>query len=211
VSSDGSFLTFTFLFILSESTLLLAPLLGASGASLLRRPTDHTRRRWVVGCIVVGIATIAALDGWSFRGVLADAVVVSIAYAIYCLGAFSLLRLRPRMAAIACAAVALLPVAFGYIGATIGILGVGLALGDEVPIYETDLTPRISCRVRTFGNATTSDEGYVLELFHHPWPAPFLEKRIATKRIDDSSIPRTEPYQDTPIRLCRESGRWQHS
>ena len=87
----------------------------------------------------------------------------------------------------------------GIFAGTVGVLGVLFIVGDFVPIYEEAIAPDRKCYVRTFGNATTSVNGYEVILKRQTPFLHVLEFPVATMQFDDPK------YDLLPAEACRRA------
>ena len=178
-----------FVFYAIWSALLLAPVLGAIAAYAVRRCSGSPVGRWLSvafgpGLVLLGFASADV----SFRHLRIDALVLAVAYLGYCFGTFLLLR-RPAMATASSSMglVLILPIAFGVLLGTLGVLGLGFAVADLVPSRVEQLTANLSYRVTRYGNATTPDGGVRVSVFE-TWQTSWLERRRRTLVIPDEQV-----------------------
>ena len=100
----------------------------------------------------------------------------------------SAFRLKHRPWNVVLGAVASLALCVCLFLGTIGFLAVMFVVGDTVPVYVADLPDHLRCHVTSFGNATTSEEGYDVEVGRRLVLLPFIEVPAAHRRFDSPSL-----------------------
>ncbi|MFY8144211.1 MAG: hypothetical protein ACOVMT_10140 [Caulobacter sp.] len=167
--------------ILAWMLLLGAPVVGgALHLAVKDRPSIERRSAimWLLSA-GIGLVILSAAFGVRFVSLTANIIVLAVAYAAYVLLALSLSsKRRSSVAKRIALAVAMIPVAFGYMLGTVGALGLLFMVGElEAQANTTPLTPGLTC-VRTEGGGPSG--GYTLRV-HREWPlAPFLHREVRT-------------------------------
>lgn len=138
------------------------------------------------------ITIIAKTFGVSLRSYEANVAAISLAFISYGTIAFSLFRFRPRVLGIALGCVASLPIVAGLFLGTVGVFFVLFAARDSVPIHTSFTKGGLSCYVTRFGNATTSDGGYVVVLTKSFPVLSLLEYKVQKQTFNAPDFPSTD-------------------
>ena len=173
----------------------LAVLLGAPPiAYLLLRvcPKSWASRIAIsAGSFLVAVILLAVAKV-SFRGQAADAAALALAYFGLCFLFVLSFRVKTALARLAAVVILGSPIALGYLMATGGFLALIFVIGDLQPVHTED-AGGLSCRVTLYGNATTSEGGYVASLYERMF---FLERQTFSLRY---------PLPKQPSTVCAEA------
>ena len=162
-----------------------ALLIGPPVGFLLGWALRARHRRRATGMSALAIAPLILfggleLAGVTFHGTRLDALVFAIAYTGYCLAATLMVRGRLFPTRVArWWPVLLLPVAVGYLVATVGVLGLGWQLDDYIPGRIDELGPGLRAEVRAQNLAISwRDHGVRVAVYRTFWDG-WLERRVA--------------------------------
>jgi hypothetical protein len=188
------------LFELARWALLIAPLLALTIFSMIRRrwPVAPVRIA-VAAAMFLGIFVACLRAGVSFIDTAANLAVILAAYAAYCLIALTTLQIPRRLLRVVALVVAMVPIAFGYILATVGALVLAIVVSDIAgPSRQTqEMRPGLVCDIRLWGGVP-ADSGYVVSLYR-TWPfVPLLRYEAVRISIDQTGpgMPRSANCQD---------------
>jgi hypothetical protein len=170
-----------YLFNVVRYALLIGPLAGlVIGWALPSR-----RRRQAISISALALAPLILfgsleLAGITFHGTRLDALVFAMGYAGYCLAATLMVRGRLLPDRVArWWPVLLLPVAVGYLAATVGVLGLGWQLDDYIPGRIDELGPTLRAEVRAQNLAISwRDNGVRVAVYRTFWDG-WMERRVA--------------------------------
>jgi len=73
----------------------------------------------------------------------------------------------------------------GYLLGTGGVLALAFIVGDAIPVHSAVASPNVRCSVTTYGNATTSTGGYVVQL-QRPLLSSFVLITLDEQRFEQS-------------------------
>jgi hypothetical protein len=190
----------SFAFAVTLLALLGTPILAPVAAwSLSKLPLHFQRRAFA---LLVGCTTLAAVAlGLRVTTPVFELDVAFLAAAYLAAGVvlISAFRFRPSILGIVSGGVAVLLLSAGVFAGTAGAVVVLFIVGDSVPIYEEVIAPERKCYVRSFGNATTSVNGYEVVLKRQTPVVALFEFPIATMRFDDPK------YDLLPAEACRRA------
>lgn len=169
------------------ATFLFSIPVGFFGRKVYLR-SGRVARKWIVLCCFSAIAIASGIlfSKWSFRGMIADAVFLSLAYLSYSLLVF-LISTRPKAPFVVLTVIGMVPTAAGLFLSVVGILGLMFVFGDMAPHERGNLNRNYAYRIAWWGGAMTDHDGADLKIFYRPTLAPFLEKEIYAKTYIDSS------------------------
>lgn len=142
-------------------------------------------RRLFYSGVAVFVALIIAARVLSLSFSLFEANIVAVYTAYFCFGLLALaaFHIKPKLLGIIVGTVCSLPLFGGALLGTIGFLVLLFIIGDAAPVYKTELENGATCRVTTFGNATTSVGGRDVYISRPLLPG--IEKDIIHKRVID--------------------------
>jgi hypothetical protein len=196
------------LFEFARWALLIAPLLALTVFRMARRRRPAALIRMAMAsALFLGLVVAGLLAGVSFTDKTTNLAVVLAAYAAYCLIAFTAWQVPQRLLRVVVLLAAMVPIAFGYVLATVGALVLAIVVGDIVaPSRETQqMRPGLVCDIRLWGGVP-GDSGYVVSLYRI-WPLlPFLRYEAARISIDETApgMPRSADCRDA---LAQYDGR----
>lgn len=180
--------------------LLGTPIVAPMAARLLSKQSATFQRRAFMLLAGTSVVAISALTLRVSTPVFQlDVAFLAVGYLAAGVVLISAFRLRPRLMGLVSGGGAVLLLSAGVFAGTVGALGVLFIVGDYVPIYEEAVAPGRKCYVRTFGNATTSVNGYEVLLKRQMPVFPVLEFPMATMRFDDPK------YDLLPVDACRRA------
>ena len=190
-----------YLFNVVRYALLIAPPAGL----LIGWALPSMGRRRAIGVIALALAPLILfgaleLAGITFHGTRLDAVVFATAYAGYCVAATVIVRRRLLPNRVTrWWPMPVLPVAVGYLAATVGVLGLGWSLDDYIPGRIDELGPGLRVEVRDQNLAINwRDHGVRVAVYRTFWDG-WMERRVAQAVIVPSV-----PLPDIQVR--REPG-----
>ena len=156
---------------------------------------DRVKGKYVIAftALMVLIGVLAIRFGISFAGVMADATFVFITYVLVSISALKLTNYKSWLFKITGISlfVPLCGLAFISIPA---FLGVVFAVADFETEYEQNADNGLSCRVSSYGNATTYNGGYNVTIFKVYGPIE--------KETDFESVESTRNPEITPQKVC---------
>jgi hypothetical protein len=165
-------------FLLVWTGLLVAPVLAVVTFILLRQRPFQAR--WVVVAASVLLLYFAvACSGLSFVAVQANFACFVIAYFSYNFLAVMCLRIPAKAIRVLIFIIAIIPIGFGYILSTIGVLGLGFIVGDYTrpPDHLEQIATGLTCRATGWGSAVSAS-GYAVDLYQSWNRIPFLERKL---------------------------------
>jgi hypothetical protein len=165
-------------FMLIWIGLLGAPVLAVVIFILLRQRPFQARSVIVAGSVLLLYLAVAC-SGLSFVAVPVNFASFVIAYFAYSFLAVMCLRIPAKAVRILTFVIAIIPIGFGYILSTIGILGLMFIVGDYAspPNRVEQMAAGLTCRVTGWGSAGSSS-GYAVGLYQSWNRIPFLERKI---------------------------------
>jgi hypothetical protein len=131
-------------------------------------------------CLALGVAAL----GLSFTNVFANFVGVAVVFIAYYFLAASCLQIPFRVIRYLALTVAILPICFGYVLGTIGMLGLVWMVMDytEPPQHAEQVGPHLKCEITGWGAAGTAS-GYTVHLYK-TWPeVPFIVREVVSLRV----------------------------
>jgi hypothetical protein len=170
-----------------------AAVLGAPPIAFLAVP--GIRRAWprahgpiiiaaiAILCVAIGLS----VSRLSFTNVWVHVVLAAICYLVYCFLAASCWQISRTAVRYIVGIVTTLPIGFGYLLGTIGVLGLGWIVSDYVspPHHVEQMAPGLTCETTEWG--TVLSGGYKVHLYQR-WSAfPFLEREVVIWTVDDAS------------------------
>jgi hypothetical protein len=170
-----------------EAILVGAPVLAMIAFVLLRRKWPAVQLKVMICCAASLLIVICCV--WlrlSFIKPLGNFICVGLAYLAYCYLVFSCWRL-PKILRLIAVIILSVPIVVGYIGGTIGSLGLMFIVGEsyEQPLQIVKYDAGLICRIVPWG-AAMSDEGYTVHLYQHWAAISFLEREVQEIVIDQS-------------------------
>lgn len=176
-----------FVFYGVEAVLLAAlPIAFFLMRFLVRREPDHIRSVAFAGGAFLAAVLGFVLAGVSTRGTVPDLVVLLTSYLVLCCLFILSFRLKPVWFRIVSATVLGAPLVVGYLISTVGVLALVFILGDLLPEHTQEMPSGLLCRVTSFGNATTSVNGYFAHLVR---PLGIFEKEEFVGQFPDPVTP----------------------
>jgi len=166
--------------LLAEVGLLGSPIVGF----FLYRRFKLINKFFFWSFCVIALLALARLFNITFKGDLLDLLLPIGVYTLYCFIILHALLIRNIFLRIVTFIIGFIPIAGGYLFATIGVLGVFFVFGEQEPIRTVDINKKYYYREFGFGNATTSWGGTRIEIYESLFLLPFLEKRILQKDFD---------------------------
>jgi hypothetical protein len=161
--------------------LLIAPVLAA--LTFIAFPKDLSRASFKAAfggsVLVLLLLWGIGLAGISFTEPVFNGASLVAGYFAYCFLA-SVCWLIPNIVVrIIALVIAAIPVVFGYLLSTIGILALMFVVGDYTrpPDRVEQMAPGLTCRVTGWG-AVGASSGYAVNLFQTFSAIPFLERRV---------------------------------
>ncbi|MES9957609.1 MAG: hypothetical protein ABW086_11200 [Sedimenticola sp.] len=173
-------------------TLFLTPIV----ALLFRKYWLKIRPLLMIGCCILSAALIVSyITKASFIGVTPDILFLYATYFIVGVGIVQLTTYNKLLikiiGIISIVPLILLPIA--SIGAVFGIMFIG---GDLIPVYQQETSNGYVCRVTSYGNATTSNGGYIATEYE-----TYLVIEVPRKEL---SIDNTRKEHVTPEFTCNQ-------
>lgn len=169
--------------------LLLAPVIGMLMAWGSRRSSRRIKR-WIAIAATASVllAMIISFTPYSFVSYNDDARALICGYIgfsyLVTLAFKSKGSLVTRVAGVLGAAV----ICFGWFMGTIGALGTLFIVGDTLPLHSEKIGTNSLCEVTSYGNATTTEGGYVAILKHTYASVP-IEREVIRKSFSDNRYP----------------------
>ena len=176
-------------FFASFTAIIGTPVVAPVGAWLLARQRSIVQRRSFqlllggLGCVATGLWFGVATALYEV-----NAVLLGLAYLAFGVVAISAFRLRPRLLGFSLGTVATLFLLASLLLGTVGALGVAFIVGDTVPIHSELSELNLKCYVTSFGNATTSTNGYNVVLKRQLPFAPVFEYSVGGEQFESPSF-----------------------
>jgi len=178
--------------ILFGVTCFSSPIWGWFARRWLLRFEHYRRARFLcVQLYLICIALLIVETPWSFRGLLVDAVFLSLGYFSFMGIAFSASALKPKFLTWIVPVAAMVPTIAGMF-VTVTLLGLMFIIGDYVPEKAGTIDFRHTYRITYYGNATTSNGGARVQVLYHPLLLPFLERPIFDRELEFTDYDFTE-------------------
>jgi hypothetical protein len=130
-----------------------------------------------------GVLGLGRIFNLSFRGDVFDMILPVGLYLGYCILVFYLLKIDNKILRLTTFIIGFIPIAHGYIMATVGVLGIMMISVELFATKSTDLQESFYYREYDYGNATSSDGGTIIEFYKSPIWFPLIEKRLLTKKV----------------------------
>lgn len=179
-------------------TLLGTPIIAAVFYRVSSQQNSVFRFRSIVTAagfiLIVAIATRFKLSLSTF---VANTLIIYLSYLCFGFLAFSTFRIRPKVLGIVLGSLCSIPLIGGVLLGTVGALLVMFIVGDSIPIYEGHLENNIKCQVTSFGNATSSKNGYDVILKKHIPFVSFVEYEVRSVHFETKN---QDP--ETPESTC---------
>lgn len=170
-------------------SLLAAPVAGVLLVLRWRGNWGPAPRRGVGWAMAyLGVVALCAATGlqWSSS-------IINFAFCLGCLYAYWIVAAAAWAIPSAWLRIPLGVLAFAPLGpslllGTVGVLGLGFVLGDEVdpPVEIRRLSPMLTCEVSTWGYAF-SDDGYDVRIYQSPIWLPIVRRLSRTVRINETN------------------------
>ena len=166
-------------FFLLELALLTLPIL----AYLLYKNFPSNKKIILVLLCLISILGLGLYYDITFKGDFLDFLLPIFAYMTYCYSVFHILKVRNKFVKVFACFIASLPIAVGYLVATLGLLGLMMISLDFESHRTVDLGDNSYFREYGYGNATTDDGGLKIDVYKFlPW-FPIFEKKIFSKNV----------------------------
>jgi|ERR1700722_15064485 hypothetical protein len=120
----------------------------------------------------------------SFTSALANFVCVAVVLLIYYFIVASCLQIPFRAVRYLTFIVTILPICFGYLLGTVGVLGLGWIVMDYTrpPEHTEQMGPDLKCQITGWGSVASAS-GYTVHLYKI-WPeVPFVEREVASLSV----------------------------
>lgn len=152
----------------------------------------------LAACIIV-----SAVFGIRFTHQTANVLAFILAYFSYCYLAVSAWLIRNKFIRFATMALACIPMAMGYLLATLGLLALVFIVGEWVspPVQIQRMNDNLYCATTTWGMAA-SDSGYTVHLYKHWAILPFLEKEVLDIVVNETIGAAGANCHDAITRYC---------
>lgn len=177
------------LWISASISLLLMPPIALAVSLFLQKNYPNAQSKWALASAGMIVATILAiLFRVSFKWGVANVIWLLGCYLAYCLVVASCLQLRKRLLRWLALPILAVPIALGYVIATIGSLGLGFIFFDAIaePEYSQNEADGLTCSVTGWGGPI-ADTGYKGSLFQSWFGAPFLQREVAWINVNLSA------------------------
>jgi MFS family permease len=183
---------FFVLLALIGGTFFGSPIWGYFARKLYIRLDRVPKQRLVLlQLTLILLAILIVKTSWSFRGLLADALVLSLAFFSFVGLAFIVSALKPKYLTWIVPVAAMVPTIAGMF-LTVTLLGLMFIVGEYVPERAGTIDARHSYRITYYGNATTSWGGARVKVLYHPLLLPFVEKQVFDRELEFSEFKFTE-------------------
>jgi hypothetical protein len=165
-------------FLLVWIGLLGAPVLAVVIFVLSRRRPFQPQSVVFAGSVLLLYFGVAC-SGLSFVAVQVNLIFFVVAYFAYSFLAVMCLRIPTKAVRILTFVIAIIPIGFGFILSTIGVLGLAFIVGDYTspPERVEQMAMGLTCRVRGWGSAGSAS-GYAVELYQSWNEIPFVERKV---------------------------------
>lgn len=170
-------------------SLLGAPVLAIATFTAFRKASPGKQFAIAAGSAltIIVISGVAAF-GISFTESTVNFLCVAAAYFSYCYLVVSCWYIRIKAIRILAVLVLAIPIVIGYLLGTIGGLALGWIVMDFTapPTHIERLKEGLICRVTPWGSAVSAS-GYTVRLYQQWDVLPFLERRLNSIEIDETS------------------------
>jgi hypothetical protein len=177
------------IWIIASASLLLMPPVALVMILIVQNSFPTSQRTWAIASAGMILCTIfAVFFRVSFVWGVANVLWLLACYLAYCLLVASCLQIQKRLLRWPVLLVSAVPIALGYVIATIGSLGLGFILSDALagPSYTQNEADGLTCSVTGWGFAG-GDSGSNGSLFRSWFGVPFLQKEVAWISVDESN------------------------
>jgi hypothetical protein len=174
-------------FSLVQWAILLAPPLALCSFLAIRRRPSWLRKAAFVGCAIVLVAKLLfVVFRLSFAVPSLNLHAFAVVYIAYCYIAFSCWQVRRLLFRAVVLVTAMLPMAYGYLVATLGVWGLAFAVSDYVrpPEHVELLRSGLTCRITSW--EIFVNYGLVAHLYKSWTAIPFVEQEIARIAVNDA-------------------------
>jgi len=176
--------------------LLIAPVLAVSTFIALRKDLSCAGSRAIFGGSVLILLLLwgIGLAGVSFTEPVFNGVSFVAGYFAYCLLASACWLIPSIVVRILALVIAAIPIVFGYILSTVGVLGLMFIVADYTrpPDSVEQMAPGLTCRVTGWG-AVGASSGYAVNLYQTWSAVPFLERRVHGHSVIQDGYSGTRP------------------
>jgi hypothetical protein len=167
-------------------------------AALILQNRFVKSNRYIIGFAAFALVGVyvAIMSGLSLLGISADAVFL---YFIYLLAGIAVFKITSynNLALKILGGFGAVPFVAIPLASIVAVVGVALAVGDFQTEYEVTDSVGYSCRVTTYGNATTSTGGYKVNIYKK---YGFIEREINFETVETTRNP-----EITAERVCSEA------
>jgi hypothetical protein len=179
----------TVLWVFATISLLLMPPIALAVFLIVQKNYPNVQSKWVLASVGMIVATVLAIFfRVNFIWGVGNVLWLLGCYLAYCLIVASCLQIRKRRLRWFALLFSAVPIALGYVLATIGRLGVLFLLADTLaePSYSQIGTDGLTCSVTGWGGAW-GDSGYRGSLYQSWIVVPFLQREVAWISVDQST------------------------
>jgi hypothetical protein len=175
------------------AALFLTPIVA-----LIVRNRFAKSNRYIIGFAAFALVAVyvAIKSGLSLLGISADAVLLYFIYLLVGIAVFKITTYS-NLAVKILGGFGTVPFVVIPLASIVAVVGVLLAVGDFETEYEVTDSVGYSCRVTTYGNATTSTGGYKVSIYKK---YGFMERVINFKTVETTRKP-----EITAERVCSEA------
>jgi hypothetical protein len=147
--------------------------------------------------VIIFFAFGVMLFRLSFANSLANFVCVAVVYLAYCFLAASCLQIPFRVVRYLALAITSLPICFGYVLGTVGVLGLMAIMGDyeRPPEHTEQMGSHLKCEITLWGFAGSAS-GYTVHLYK-TWPEiPLLVREVVAFSVVQGGYVGDDPPAD---------------
>jgi len=170
---------------------LFAPPASVFVFALLHSYRPRIEVRFGRACLYFLIVTflLGPILRFGFTQAIANFVFWCLAYFCYCYFAVSRWQIKTKWVRFSVLALMSVPIAFGYLMGTIGILGLGWILMDKTasPMNVEQIEPGLVCEKTGWGAAAT-DSGYNLHLYRRWSALPFVRREVEMILVNETAL-----------------------
>jgi hypothetical protein len=177
------------IFLVWGSLLAIPPFAIVIFTLIRKRSFQIQSKMFRVAAIWIVLTVAAFVLKISFSIPFANFIWLIITYFSYCYASLYLCwKIHQKVIRFIVLGSAAIPVCFGYVLSTIGVLGLMFIVGDYVrpPNQIEKMKPSLVCETTLWGMAA-SDEGYIVHLYRF-WPVvPFVRKEVVNINVDETA------------------------
>jgi hypothetical protein len=185
-------------FLITWLSLLGTPILAIAIFFIIRQRFPTIQRAIAIGCLsYLALIVVVATTGINFTIQAINFSCFALAYFAFCYLAISCWNMKVKAVRIIALALLAIPVFFGYVLGTIGILGLMFIVGDYTnsPLENNKVEAGIICRTTPWGFAG-GNSGYTVRLFQRWSALPFLERELRKTVVDQTESDRDSSCSD---------------